>query len=689
MSLWCKSGNIKQLMNIPPEKIIILDTETTGLDEDEDEILQLAIIDGNGNLLFNEYIKPVLKKSWRKAQEIHHISPARVKNKPSFDFYKNEVKAIIQGAELLIGYNLEYDLKFLKATGIIPQAQVLQFDVMKEFAPVYGSWSNYFSEYSWTSLSECAEYYDYEFSPHNALEDCKATLHCYHSMLSDDSSDGYLTICEKCKGKSLYELHEQIKLERYTEWLLSTEARVRNVPVFDVIDDDIYSCYIVGMKSAKKIYQETPLEEADLLTSTFDSIKQKCLLNGGRLYKNYDRRVKWVIILQPYTSSIYDKNIDLHKKGYKVTRWPEFLEYIGLDKNWDLDGWRKEYEDIRNSYIEDYERCLQIVKKNGIDPKMIISNLKKDDDKEDLRISKNNDEKEIDQEKEIEIKIVTLSTQNRKTKPSIIYKKICDEIIFQKEIDKKNISKIASKACLYGKDTSWLYFAVRNDMALGLLCCSDDNFCKAHQNFFPEMPKEMLLLRRRQATQWINDPNVFWNQARMLRNTTFEERYTMLVKNYLGRIDPVDPSQHTNNAFIFLQNFFDTDEQQILWHYLCNDLANKKQKAIERLSMVNVQFASFQTAKKNLSIVVEDPKYLDNESINPYNYLSNDVYFYVALFDTRDIDLCIKLRPDQAWLWETSIESIYNVAIQRLQDKREKGNDAELLVRRLLPQYFR
>ena len=38
---------------------IVIDTETTGLNPYDDELLQVSIIDGQGNTLFNSYIKPL------------------------------------------------------------------------------------------------------------------------------------------------------------------------------------------------------------------------------------------------------------------------------------------------------------------------------------------------------------------------------------------------------------------------------------------------------------------------------------------------------------------------------------------------------------------------------------------------------------------------------------------------------
>lgn len=48
--------------------IICLDTETTGLNHYDDEILQLSIIDGSGTILFSEYVKPVRHKCWTDAK---------------------------------------------------------------------------------------------------------------------------------------------------------------------------------------------------------------------------------------------------------------------------------------------------------------------------------------------------------------------------------------------------------------------------------------------------------------------------------------------------------------------------------------------------------------------------------------------------------------------------------------------
>lgn len=167
-------------------KIICLDTETTGLDRTRDELLQLAIIDGDGQVLFNERFKPQHKISWINAEEIHGISPADVANCKPFLFYKQRIEAILRDADVVVGYNLyNFDLTFLYNAGvnysILDGKKIV--DVMLAFAPIFGEWMSSKSGYKWQKLQTCAEYYGYSGTQwHDALDDTQATLFCFYKI---------------------------------------------------------------------------------------------------------------------------------------------------------------------------------------------------------------------------------------------------------------------------------------------------------------------------------------------------------------------------------------------------------------------------------------------------------------------------------------------------------------------------
>ena len=196
MLAWYKTGDVSWIGAIPRESIIVFDTETTGTKADVDEIIQLSVLDGNGRVLFSSYIKPERATSWPEAEAVNGIAPETVANAPRFADVATQVNAVFSQAQLLVAYNIGFDAKFLHRAGIaLPPCR--QFDVMQEFAPIAGRWNEGFQDYAWVKLEECAAHYQCAFGAHDALEDARATLHCFWSMLQDDASGGYLELVGK------------------------------------------------------------------------------------------------------------------------------------------------------------------------------------------------------------------------------------------------------------------------------------------------------------------------------------------------------------------------------------------------------------------------------------------------------------------------------------------------------------
>lgn len=173
---------------VPKDKIFCFDVETTGLSREEDEILQLSIVDGTGKTVFNEYIKPTRHESWDGAEAIHGISPSDVADKPTIEEYRDTLNDIFKDVQLLVGYNnIYFDNAFLKEAGIQIPEDAKMYDVMLKFAPIYGEWNEMRQDYKWQKLAKCAEYYGFHGDGqfHDSLEDVRATLHCFNSMISE------------------------------------------------------------------------------------------------------------------------------------------------------------------------------------------------------------------------------------------------------------------------------------------------------------------------------------------------------------------------------------------------------------------------------------------------------------------------------------------------------------------------
>lgn len=162
-------------------KYVVLDFETTGTNRyHNDEVLQVAIINQDEEVLLNELCKPKHHFSWNSAQRVHGISPAMVKDKLSFDNYLDKIIEIFDQSEFIVCYNTSFEQGMLENYGIDITKYTFK-DPMKDFAVIYGE-IGYRGGYKWQSLTTCANYFGYQFDAHDALQDVKATRFCFEQI---------------------------------------------------------------------------------------------------------------------------------------------------------------------------------------------------------------------------------------------------------------------------------------------------------------------------------------------------------------------------------------------------------------------------------------------------------------------------------------------------------------------------
>lgn len=164
-------------------KYIVLDTETTDLNATEDELLQVSIIDNEGTVLFDSYIRPTQHTEWAEAERVNHITPEMVADAPTIAEVMPEINDILKRYDKIVGYNVRFDADFLKNNGAEFADNTNFVDSMKIF-------SLYFSaDNKRCKLTEAADYFCYDWSEHkeahNSLGDCFATLYVYKKLTTD------------------------------------------------------------------------------------------------------------------------------------------------------------------------------------------------------------------------------------------------------------------------------------------------------------------------------------------------------------------------------------------------------------------------------------------------------------------------------------------------------------------------
>lgn len=175
------------LADDPPA--LILDTETTGLSSHMDEIIQIAVIDTTGAVLFDSLIKPVhIERMYERgdsgisAHDIHGIDEAALNEAPTFPEVYPQLAALLRDRRIVI-YNADFDTAMLDGDcdrHKLPRLKLSEVEcAMFAYAQWYGEWSNYHEDYRWQPLD----------GGHSALEDCRATLSRIRSMANEDWTD--------------------------------------------------------------------------------------------------------------------------------------------------------------------------------------------------------------------------------------------------------------------------------------------------------------------------------------------------------------------------------------------------------------------------------------------------------------------------------------------------------------------
>lgn len=165
--------------------MVVLDTETTGLD-DEACIVDLAVKTAAGDVLLNTLVNPGVPIP-QDATEHHGIADDDVRDAPSFSEILPRLTEVLAGRRCLI-YNKWFDRGRLRweltrhhrqaghgnpaeAAAEWLDALVLE-DVMEPYSDWVGEWSEYHGNYRWQPLG----------GPHRALGDCDEVLVVLASM---------------------------------------------------------------------------------------------------------------------------------------------------------------------------------------------------------------------------------------------------------------------------------------------------------------------------------------------------------------------------------------------------------------------------------------------------------------------------------------------------------------------------
>lgn len=180
-----------ETVDMPEGDFTVIDVETTGLNPQYDDILELGAIRYRGwneTARYQSYICPLGKLN-PEAQGRNHITWEDVSSAP---LLSEEFPHFLEfiGDDLLLGYNVGYDIKFIQTrTGI--NISNITFDVLT-FARNSIISHNY-------KLDTLRDRYSLSGPRHTALGDCDSTVQAFFHILKEPTAQTEIKIRQKIK----------------------------------------------------------------------------------------------------------------------------------------------------------------------------------------------------------------------------------------------------------------------------------------------------------------------------------------------------------------------------------------------------------------------------------------------------------------------------------------------------------
>ena len=166
-----------------PENYSILDLETTGLDPKHDEIIEIGIIKVRNNKIVDTYqtlVQPSGKFYDDEDNEIYidefieeltGITNGMLENSPKIvEVIENAINFISE--DIIVGHNVNFDINFLYYDLKIYN----DTDLSNDFLDLMKMARRAIKEINHHRLVDIADFFEYDYEPHRAIEDCKATF---------------------------------------------------------------------------------------------------------------------------------------------------------------------------------------------------------------------------------------------------------------------------------------------------------------------------------------------------------------------------------------------------------------------------------------------------------------------------------------------------------------------------------
>lgn len=210
-----------ELASLPTKDGIALAMRTTGFGADEAEVLDLAIVDLDGNELFAQTVKPQNTETWEPSDATGGIAPKDVEEAPELYQFEEEISDLFENASIAVASYLPFAENAIESSWVtLPQFE--GFDLVSRFCETHCT-NDYPNEPATAaSLQGIADYYGITCDSESTKGLAVATAACYRALAAE------LADAREAKGDEYWRRREErLAKEAEGQQTLSKAARIR------------------------------------------------------------------------------------------------------------------------------------------------------------------------------------------------------------------------------------------------------------------------------------------------------------------------------------------------------------------------------------------------------------------------------------------------------------------------------
>ena len=191
-----------ELSELPLQGAIAIALRSTGYDTEEDEVVQLSIVDLDGNELFSKTVKPQNREEWEPGDASGGIAPADVEDAPELYQFEEEISDLFEKAPLVIGQHMAFAEEVIESSWVtLPEFE--GFDIVEQFCQTHSTADYRAEPAAVATLEGIAAYYGLEGDTSSTEGSAQLAAACYRALVAEHVEQ------REAKGAEYWERRER------------------------------------------------------------------------------------------------------------------------------------------------------------------------------------------------------------------------------------------------------------------------------------------------------------------------------------------------------------------------------------------------------------------------------------------------------------------------------------------------